>query len=388
MRNEEVTTLLARLELLKRADFEAPASKKDDGEFAGTPPAKLTQLYEALKAMTKQYQFKAVNAPFFEEEHQTWTVSFQDAQGAIRRIDWTLAATPEYRQMMAKFVQIKDELQAPFVIEAAPKGKAAQEEADAEDAAVEAAAGAEAGVDAPEKVAKKAAPRVAAEPVVRQTARELFDYVIEQGRREYQVQRYKGLGEMTATQLWETTMDPEKRTLLSVKLEDLAESETIFTTLMGEDVESRRKFIEENALDVQEPRHLGRFAIQALRFRRLCSRWSHHSDLPRMPGAQHLNSTETKPKQKGLSIMDSPFLLLRAGFTSRVVGSCSARECHPAGPEFHPLAAVTDNACHRNNPATRSCSCRLRGTATAAASCPSLLRESHRSKLCRCTPGC
>ena len=253
LRNEQVTTTLAKLELLKRTDFEAPASKKDDGEFAGTPPAKLTALYEALKAMTKQYQFKQVNAPFYEEEHQTWTVSFQDAQGSIRRVDWALAASPEYRQMMAKFVQIKDELEAPFVIEAAPKGKAAQEDADAEaaEAEVETAADAETGTAVAEKAPKKATPRAAAEPVIKQTARELFDYVIEQGRREYQVQRYKGLGEMTATQLWETTMDPEKRTLLSVKLEDLAETETIFTTLMGEDVEARRKFIEENALDVK-----------------------------------------------------------------------------------------------------------------------------------------
>ena len=56
---------------------------------------------------------------------------------------------------------------------------------------------------------------------------------------------------MTAEQLWETTMDPERRTLLSVKLEDLTETEAIFTTLMGEDVEARRKFIEDNALDVK-----------------------------------------------------------------------------------------------------------------------------------------
>ena len=89
------------------------------------------------------------------------------------------------------------------------------------------------------------------EPVEKQTARELFAYIVEQGKKDYQVQRYKGLGEMTATQLWETTMDPERRTLLSVKLEDIAETEAIFTTLMGEDVEARRKFIEDNALDVK-----------------------------------------------------------------------------------------------------------------------------------------
>ena len=83
------------------------------------------------------------------------------------------------------------------------------------------------------------------------TARELFDYVLNEGKKEYSVQRYKGLGEMTAEQLWETTMDPERRTLLQVRLEDIAECETIFTTLMGEDVESRRKFIEDNALDVK-----------------------------------------------------------------------------------------------------------------------------------------
>ena len=103
------------------------------------------------------------------------------------------------------------------------------------------------------KKTAKAAPKARAviEPVEKATARELFEYVKKEGSRGYDVQRYKGLGEMTAPQLWETTMDPERRTLLSVKLEDIAECETIFTTLMGEDVEARRKFIEENALDVK-----------------------------------------------------------------------------------------------------------------------------------------
>ncbi len=87
--------------------------------------------------------------------------------------------------------------------------------------------------------------------VEKTNVRDLFDYVKEAGSRGYEKTRYKGLGEMNSEQLWATTMDPERRTLLSVKLEDIAECETIFTTLMGEDVEARRKFIEDNALDVK-----------------------------------------------------------------------------------------------------------------------------------------
>ena len=80
---------------------------------------------------------------------------------------------------------------------------------------------------------------------------DLLEYVKTEGKKDASVQRYKGLGEMNAEQLAETTMNPEKRTLLQVRLEDAVESEEIFSTLMGEDVESRRKFIEDNALDVK-----------------------------------------------------------------------------------------------------------------------------------------
>ena len=87
--------------------------------------------------------------------------------------------------------------------------------------------------------------------VEKTNARDLFEYIKEAGSRGYDKTRYKGLGEMYSEQLWQTTMDPERRTLLSVKLEDLAECETNYTTLMGDDVEARRKFIEDNALDVK-----------------------------------------------------------------------------------------------------------------------------------------
>ena len=79
----------------------------------------------------------------------------------------------------------------------------------------------------------------------------MIEYILGEGKKELSVQRYKGLGEMRAEQLWETTMNAETRTLLQVRLEDALETEQIFSTLMGENVEVRRKFIEENALDVK-----------------------------------------------------------------------------------------------------------------------------------------
>jgi DNA gyrase subunit B len=79
----------------------------------------------------------------------------------------------------------------------------------------------------------------------------LLDFFFQKGKKGVVIQRYKGLGEMTPQQLWETTMDPEERYLLKVSIQDAVEAEEIFTVLMGEEVESRRNFIEENALEAQ-----------------------------------------------------------------------------------------------------------------------------------------
>jgi DNA gyrase subunit B len=231
IRNERLTEMLARAELTHRADF---SSKDGKGV-----PDKIADLHAKLVELADEFQFK-VGKPVEDEEHHTWSVCYTDTQGATRCIDWTLASSPEFRQMMAKYSLIKEFLEPPFLVEYAAKFAAAADEEDAE--------GAEAKTET--KSPARAA-RILREPVEKQTARELFAYIVEQGKKDYQVQRYKGLGEMTATQLWETTMDPEHRTLLSVKLEDIAETEAIFTTLMGEDVEARRKFIEDNALDVK-----------------------------------------------------------------------------------------------------------------------------------------
>jgi DNA gyrase subunit B len=84
-----------------------------------------------------------------------------------------------------------------------------------------------------------------------ETLMEALRLVRQAGQKGMDIQRYKGLGEMNAEQLWETTMDPAKRTLLRIKLDDAAEADRMFTILMGENVEPRREFIEKHALEVR-----------------------------------------------------------------------------------------------------------------------------------------
>jgi len=255
LRDEAVAELLPRLDLSKHADFEGDKNN---------PPKKIEKLEKELKKMQKERKFKSVEAAF-DEEHNLWEVRFVSSQGSEHVISWELASSAECRQLISKFKQI-ELYPAPYRIEPrqiAKKGTASEDSGDmtefTEKGLLEIAAE---ETRKPKRAASVADSDEGDEDLTEYKLkdllndaeiglRELFNIVLEQGKKGFTVQRYKGLGEMTAPQLWETTMDPERRTLLSVKLEDIAECETIFTTLMGEDVEARRKFIEENALDVK-----------------------------------------------------------------------------------------------------------------------------------------
>ncbi len=243
IRNQRVTEMLPEFELAHREDFH------------GAPdavPTRIADIEARLKTIAKEEQFMSVST-HFDEEHELWDVRFVNSQGTPHAISWGLISSPEYKQMMRLYGHIAEFMKPPFRVEWVKNVEAAKDEAEdtisaAEKADADKIEGKTIKGGAPTRVAPKGGSR---EPVEKKTVRDLFDFVLEQGRKDYQIQRYKGLGEMSAEQLWETTMDPARRTLLSVKLEDLAETETIFTTLMGEDVESRRKFIEDNALDVK-----------------------------------------------------------------------------------------------------------------------------------------
>ena len=191
LREPRVVEVLARPELTidTKADFQEEANLKP--------------VHEALKALKIQSELKR------EEEHSAWMVTFKDPTNAERAIDIELATQPEYRRLRTLAKQAAKLNRPPFVV-----------------------------------IKENQRENLA-------NWRDLLSHVKFEGTREVSVQRYKGLGEMNAEQLWETTMNIETRTLLKVRLEDLVLTDEIFTTLMGEDVESRRKFIEENALDVR-----------------------------------------------------------------------------------------------------------------------------------------
>ena len=181
------------------SDVELPLDTKEDYQ----QKANVSKLAARLKELDLTAKVLA------DEMHSAWMVSFREATDSERLINLELAAQPEYRRLRSLSRQMARFNQPPF------------------------------------QVISKRAREMVADCV------SLLRHVKGVGMKDATIQRYKGLGEMNASQLWDTTMNAETRRLLQVRIDDAVESEEIFSTLMGENVESRRKFIADNALDVK-----------------------------------------------------------------------------------------------------------------------------------------
>jgi DNA gyrase subunit B len=188
LRDPKLVELLAGSELDKKTDF---ADKK-----------KLQDLAKAIEKAKLKIEPKLA----FDEEHSLHELVLTN--GHERRVNWALAASPEYKRLRTLHQAVESLDKPPFTI--THNG----------------------------------------DKVTKESATALLGYVLEDAKKDFTITRFKGLGEMNPEQLWATTMNAESRTLLKVRLEDTVVADGIFTTLMGENVEERRKFIEENALDV------------------------------------------------------------------------------------------------------------------------------------------
>jgi DNA gyrase subunit B len=149
---------------------------------------------------------------YWDEEHNLYGFEVQESNGGkdLRsRVHWDLIASVEYRHLFQIYQEIQEMAPPPYTL--MEKGK----------------------------------------EVTLNQKEELLQSLNQLGKEGLSIQRYKGLGEINPGQLWETTMNPETRTLLKVKVEDAIEADEIFSILMGDEVEQRRHFIEQNALFVQ-----------------------------------------------------------------------------------------------------------------------------------------
>ncbi|HEY7839066.1 MAG TPA: DNA topoisomerase (ATP-hydrolyzing) subunit B [Terriglobales bacterium] len=192
LRHPEITRLVLASGLERKPDFEQPDK------------------LHALKAQVQSAAGVATTEVVRDEEHNLWELHYRERNQLEHVINAELALLPEFKQATKTAKLIAEHNRPPFLL------------ADGDTT-----------------------------PIEKDNGRDLLAYILDEGKRLFSVQRYKGLGEMRADQLWETTMDPATRTLLSVKLEDLVACEEIFSTLMGDDVAPRRAFIEHNALDVK-----------------------------------------------------------------------------------------------------------------------------------------
>ncbi|MCL4557856.1 MAG: DNA topoisomerase (ATP-hydrolyzing) subunit B [Deltaproteobacteria bacterium] len=176
--------------------------------------SKDTKHREVLEKAMADFK-KATNKPLTIQEEMNGdenlklTLAMSD-DGVIRKVsfDSNFIQSPEFQTLKSLYTTITEKLSPPYAVTS-----------DAKNVSIQAIKG-------------------------------LLDYCIEQSQKGINIQRYKGLGEMNPEQLWETTMNPEKRIMLQVRIEDAVAADEIFTILMGDNVQARRSFIEENALHV------------------------------------------------------------------------------------------------------------------------------------------
>jgi DNA gyrase subunit B len=192
LREPLLVDLLAACNFEKKTDFE---DKKA-----------LEKLAKAIDKAKLDIDSKIV----YDEEHSLYDLLIPGtaARPGDKKINWAFASTPEYKRLRTSANAISEFDHPPFTV----TRNGTKE--------------------------------------VKEKASDVLNYVLEDAKKDFTITRFKGLGEMNPEQLWETTMNAETRTLLKVRLDDAAAAEEIFSTLMGENVESRRKFIEENALEV------------------------------------------------------------------------------------------------------------------------------------------
>jgi DNA gyrase subunit B len=153
-----------------------------------------------------------------DPEHGTGTITFLSRRDGVEReveIDWDLLTSAEYRALAANAHGLEAAAARRFTLKKSEEGKAN------------------------------------GEPQLHASLDEAMEALYSGAKKGLSIQRYKGLGEMNAEQLWQTTMDPQRRRLLQVKIQDDVEADSIFTILMGDQVEPRRDFIETNALNVR-----------------------------------------------------------------------------------------------------------------------------------------